>query len=100
INGSKAFITNAGTSITSLVTVLARTGEDRDISTIIVPAGTAGLTVGGKYSKVGWSASDTRELAFDGCRVPAHPLPGDRGRGSTATPRCWRSARGPPRCSG
>ena len=84
IDGSKAFITNAGTSITSLVTVLARTGEDagrRDISTIIVPAGSPGLTVGGKYSKVGWSASDTRELAFDGCRVPADHLLGERGRG-------------------
>jgi short/branched chain acyl-CoA dehydrogenase len=84
IDGSKAFITNAGTSITSLVTVLARTGEDaghRDISTIIVPAGTPGLTVGGKYSKVGWSASDTRELAFDDCRVPADHLLGERGRG-------------------
>jgi len=84
IDGSKAFITNAGTSITSLVTVLARTGEDagrRDISTIIVPAGTPGLTVSGKYSKVGWSASDTRELAFDSCRVPADYLLGERGRG-------------------
>ena len=84
IDGSKAFITNAGTSITSLVTVLARTGEDagrRDISTIIVPAGTPGLTVGGKYSKVGWSASDTRELAFDACRVPADHLLGERSRG-------------------
>jgi short/branched chain acyl-CoA dehydrogenase len=86
IDGSKAFITNAGTSITSLVTVLARTGgEDgagrREISAIIVPAGTEGFTVGGKYSKVGWSASDTRELAFDACRVPAGNLLGDRGRG-------------------
>ena len=87
IDGSKAFITNAGTSITSLVTVLARTGEHgsdagrREISAIIVPAGTAGFTVGAKYSKVGWSASDTRELAFDACRVPADHLLGERGRG-------------------
>ena len=81
IDGTKSFITNAGTSITSLVTVLARTGEDRDISTIIVPADTSGLTVGGKYSKVGWCASDTRELAFDSCRVPADHLLGERGRG-------------------
>jgi butyryl-CoA dehydrogenase len=87
IDGSKAFITNAGTSITSLVTVLARTGEQgsdagrREISAIIVPAGTAGFTVGAKYSKVGWSASDTRELAFDACRVPADHLLGERGRG-------------------
>ena len=82
IDGAKAFITNAGTSITSLVTVLARTGGGRrEISTIIVPAGTEGFTVGGKYSKVGWSASDTRELAFDSCRVPADHLLGERGRG-------------------
>jgi len=87
IDGSKAFITNAGTSITSLVTVLARTGEQgsdagrREISAIIVPASTAGFTVGAKYSKVGWSASDTRELAFDACRVPADHLLGERGRG-------------------
>ena len=88
IDGSKAFITNAGTAITSLVTVLARTGGEpaaerghREISAIIVPAGTEGFTVGGKYSKVGWSASDTRELAFDSCRVPAGNLLGERGRG-------------------
>jgi butyryl-CoA dehydrogenase len=84
IDGSKAFITNAGTTITSLVTVLAltgRTGERREISAILVPAGTAGLTVGREYSKVGWSASDTRELAFDSCRVPADHLLGERGRG-------------------
>ena len=88
IDGSKAFITNAGTSITSLVTVLARTGGEpgagrgnREISAIIVPAGTEGFTVGGKYSKVGWSASDTRELAFGSCRVPADNLLGERGRG-------------------
>ena len=82
IDGAKAFITNAGTSITSVVTVLARTGaERREISAIIVPAGTEGFTVGGKYSKVGWSASDTRELAFDSCRVPADHLLGERGRG-------------------
>jgi butyryl-CoA dehydrogenase len=84
IDGSKAFITNAGTTITSLVTVLAltgHTGERREISAILVPAGTAGLTVGREYSKVGWSASDTRELAFDSCRVPADHLLGERGRG-------------------
>jgi short-chain 2-methylacyl-CoA dehydrogenase len=89
IDGSKAFITNAGTSITSLVIVLARTGADqpgdgrghREISAIVVPAGTPGMTVGGKLAKVGWSASDTRELAFDSCRVPAENLLGERGRG-------------------
>src|SRR5262249_54856784 len=84
IDGSKAFITNAGTSITSLVTVLARTGEDagrRDISTIIVPAGPPGPPGGGKSSRVGWSAPDPRELASAGGRVPADHLLGERGRG-------------------
>ena len=84
INGSKAFITNSGTSITSVITVLAITGESdgrRQISSIIVPAGTAGLTVGGEYSKVGWCASDTRELALIDCRVPAANLLGAQGRG-------------------
>jgi short-chain 2-methylacyl-CoA dehydrogenase len=85
IDGSKSFITNSGTSITSLVTVLAITGREPDgrqeISSIIVPAGTPGLTVGQDYSKVGWCASDTRELAFASCRVPADHLLGERGRG-------------------
>jgi butyryl-CoA dehydrogenase len=92
IDGSKAFITNAGTAITSLVTVLAITGsrsgagaagagERPEISAIIVPAGTPGFTVGREYSKVGWCASDTRELAFSACRVPAGHLLGERGRG-------------------
>jgi short-chain 2-methylacyl-CoA dehydrogenase len=87
IDGTKSFITNSGTSLTSLVTVLAITGGEQDadrrkeISAIIVPAGTPGFTVGGKYSKVGWCASDTRELAFDSCRVPADHLLGERGRG-------------------
>ena len=85
IDGSKSFITNSGTSITSLVTVLAITGSRpdgrREISSIIVPAGTPGLTVGQDYSKVGWCASDTRELAFASCRVPADHLLGERGRG-------------------
>jgi alkylation response protein AidB-like acyl-CoA dehydrogenase len=88
IDGSKSFITNAGTSITSLVTVLAVTGEagaagpgPREISAIVVPSGTPGFTVGPEYSKVGWCASDTRELAFSSCRVPADHLLGPRGRG-------------------
>ena len=80
INGSKAFITNSGTDITALITVTALTGE-RQISSIIVPAGTPGLRVAPKYSKVGWSASDTRELSFDDVRVPAENLIGERGRG-------------------
>jgi short-chain 2-methylacyl-CoA dehydrogenase len=84
IGGSKAFITNAGTSITSLVTALAITGTSGgrpEISAIIVPSDTPGFTVGPEYSKVGWCASDTRELAFDSCRVPAANLLGERGRG-------------------
>ncbi|WP_395108912.1 acyl-CoA dehydrogenase family protein [Actinomadura sp. SCN-SB] len=80
INGSKSFITNAGTDITAFVTVAALTG-DGEISTILVPNGTPGFTVGRKYSKVGWSASDTRELSFDDVRVPAENLVGERGRG-------------------
>jgi short/branched chain acyl-CoA dehydrogenase len=85
INGTKAFITNSGTDITGLVTVTAVTGERDDgrkeISAIIVPAGTPGFTVSKKYSKVGWNASDTRELSFTDCRVPAANLLGERGRG-------------------
>ncbi|HWM60399.1 MAG TPA: acyl-CoA dehydrogenase family protein [Pseudonocardia sp.] len=86
INGSKAFITNSGTEITSLITVTAITGGRdvagrREISAIIIPAGTAGLRVSKKYSKVGWSASDTRELFFDDVRVPVSNLVGERGRG-------------------
>lgn len=84
INGTKAFITNSGTDITGLVTVTAVTnapGEPRAISAIIVPAGTAGFTASKKYSKVGWSASDTRELSFADCRVPEANLLGDEGRG-------------------
>ena len=86
IDGSKAFITNAGTSITSLVTPLAITGRPDasgrpEISAIIVPSGTPGLTIGPEYSKVGWCASDTRELAFASCRVPESNLLGERGRG-------------------
>ncbi len=80
INGTKAFITNAGTDITGLVTVAAVTGEG-ETSTVIVPVGTPGFTVSKKYSKVGWSASDTRELSFSDCRVPRANLLGEAGRG-------------------
>ncbi|MEV4217653.1 acyl-CoA dehydrogenase family protein [Nonomuraea sp. NPDC049725] len=80
INGTKAFITNSGTDITGVVGVAAITGE-REISTILVPSGTPGFTVSKKYSKVGWNASDTRELSFSDCRVPAANLLGERGRG-------------------
>jgi len=85
INGTKAFITNSGTDITGLVTVTAVTGRQengrKEISTILVPSGTPGFTVSKKYSKVGWNASDTRELSFDDCRVPVENLVGERGRG-------------------
>jgi short-chain 2-methylacyl-CoA dehydrogenase len=100
IDGSKAFITNSGTSITSVVTVLAITGPGSSgpgssgagaagggaaarpsISAIMVPAGADGFTVSREYSKVGWRASDTRGLSFASCRVPAGNLLGERGRG-------------------
>ncbi|XVV17888.1 acyl-CoA dehydrogenase family protein [Actinoplanes sp. CA-131856] len=85
INGTKAFITNSGTDITCLVTVMAVTGVNPDgskeLSTIIVPSGTPGFTVAPGYSKVGWCASDTHELFFDDVRVPAGNLLGERGRG-------------------
>ncbi|MEU4444228.1 acyl-CoA dehydrogenase family protein [Actinosynnema sp. NPDC050801] len=85
INGTKAFITNSGTDITGLVTVAAVTGRREDgkpeVSAIIVPSGTPGFSVSRKYSKVGWSASDTRELSFQDCRVPVANLVGERGRG-------------------
>jgi alkylation response protein AidB-like acyl-CoA dehydrogenase len=83
LDGTKAFITNSGTAITSvlLVAALDAGAEAGEISTILVPAGTPGLTVGAGYRKVGWRASDTHELAFDGCRVAADHLLGERGRG-------------------
>jgi len=84
INGEKAFITNSGSAITSLVTVTAVTGTvggRPEISTIIVPAGTPGFTVQPAYRKMGWHASDTHGLSFVDCRVPAENLLGERGRG-------------------
>jgi alkylation response protein AidB-like acyl-CoA dehydrogenase len=85
ITGSKAFITNSGTDITALIAVAAVTGDrgdgQKEISTILVPAGAPGLTVQPGYSKVGWCASDTHELNFDEVRVPAANLLGERGRG-------------------
>src|SRR5918992_1434923 len=74
INGSKAFITNSGTPITGLVTITAVTGQEdagrKEISAIIVPSDTPGFEVGASYRKMGWHASDTHELSFNGCRVP------------------------------
>ncbi|MBS2939097.1 acyl-CoA dehydrogenase family protein [Nocardioides sp. J2M5] len=85
VNGAKQFITNSGSSITSLVTVTARTGERADgrpeISTIIVPSGTPGFTAEKAYDKLGWHASDTHPLSFSDARVPESNLLGERGRG-------------------
>jgi alkylation response protein AidB-like acyl-CoA dehydrogenase len=80
INGAKAFITNSGTDITAVITITARTGPD-EISTIMVPAGTPGLTVEPGYDKLGWHMADTHGLSFDDCRVPEQNLLGARGNG-------------------
>ena len=85
INGSKQFITNSGTDITSLITVTARTGTrdngKPEISTLIVPRGTEGLEVGPSYNKLGWHASDTHPLSLSDVRVPHDHLLGGRGKG-------------------
>ena len=84
VNGSKSFITNSGTDITSFVTVTALTGSEDDrkeISAIIVPTGTEGFEVGKSYRKMGWWHSDTHELSFNDCRVPQENLLGARGQG-------------------
>jgi short-chain 2-methylacyl-CoA dehydrogenase len=80
IDGSKAFITNSGTPITSLVTVTARTGHG-EITAVVVPAGTPGLVVEPPYRKLGWHASDTHGLVLDACRVPLANTLGERGAG-------------------
>ena len=80
VNGSKMFITNAGTDISACVTIVARTGE-HEVSNIIVPNGTPGYELSPPLSKLGWRASDTREIVFEDCAVPAGNLLGPRGRG-------------------
>jgi short-chain 2-methylacyl-CoA dehydrogenase len=80
VNGSKIFITNAGTDITACVTITARTGTD-EISNIVVPNGTPGYEISKPMKKLGWRASDTRELSFEDCAVPKTNLLGPRGRG-------------------
>ena len=80
IDGAKAFITNSGTDITSLVTITARTGP-AEVTSIIVPAGTPGFEVEPPYRKMGWHASDTHGLRFEGVRVPAANQLGERGAG-------------------
>jgi short/branched chain acyl-CoA dehydrogenase len=80
VNGSKIFITNAGTDITGCVSITARTGKD-EISNLIVPNGTPGYEISAQMEKMGWRASDTRELSFRDCAVPKANLLGERGRG-------------------
>jgi short-chain 2-methylacyl-CoA dehydrogenase len=80
IDGAKQFITNAGTDISGCVTITALTGEG-EISNIIVPNGTPGYEAGEPYRKMGWNASDTRPLTFEGARVPEANLLGRRGEG-------------------
>lgn len=85
INGSKAFITNAGTDITGGVTITAVTGSlptgRQEITNIIVPKGTSGYSIGSLYKKMGWKASDTRPLSFEDCMVPEGNILGQRGDG-------------------
>jgi short/branched chain acyl-CoA dehydrogenase len=80
VNGSKIFITNAGTDITACVTITARTGED-EISNLVVPSGAEGYAISEPMRKMGWHASDTRELSFQDCAVPEGNLLGERGAG-------------------
>src|SRR5439155_15107514 len=80
VNGSKIFITNAGTELTKCVTITARTGED-EVSNIIVPNGTPGYEISKPMKKLGWRASDTRELSFKDVMVPEGNLLGPRGQG-------------------
>jgi short/branched chain acyl-CoA dehydrogenase len=80
VEGSKIFITNAGTDITACVTITAQTGDD-EISNIIVANGTPGYRISPPMKKLGWRASDTRELSFEGCEVPEGNLLGPRGEG-------------------
>ncbi|MGH3059953.1 MAG: acyl-CoA dehydrogenase family protein, partial [Gaiellaceae bacterium] len=80
VNGSKIFITNAGTDITACVTITALTGED-EVSNIVIPNGTPGYEISAPMRKMGWRASDTRELSFRDCAVPEGNLLGERGAG-------------------
>jgi alkylation response protein AidB-like acyl-CoA dehydrogenase len=80
VNGSKIFITNAGTDISACVTITAKTG-DEEISNLIVPNGTEGYEISAPMRKMGWNAADTRELSFRNCQVPEENLLGERGAG-------------------
>ncbi|MEU3615348.1 acyl-CoA dehydrogenase family protein [Streptomyces sp. NPDC006872] len=85
INGTKMFITNAGTEISQGVTLLATTGKDEDgrkrFATFYVPTGTPGYACGAKLKKLGWHAMDTRELVFEDCWIPDDHLIGEEGNG-------------------
>ena len=85
VDGAKAFITNSGHELTSVVTVTARTGTNAngtaELSAIMVPAGTPGFTAEPAYRKLGWHLSDTHPLSYDGARVPEANLLGEPGRG-------------------
>ena len=85
IDGAKQFITNAGTDISGVVCITARTGDD-EISNLIVANGTPGYEQGEPYRKMGWNASDTRPLTFTDCRVPEENLLGPRGQRLQAVP--------------
>ena len=101
INGTKQFITNSGSKITSVVTVTAVTGEEirpdgsvrKELSTIIVPSGTPGFVVGPSYDKVGWHTSDTHPLIFNDVHVPEANLLGERGRGFADFLQCLDEGR-------
>jgi short-chain 2-methylacyl-CoA dehydrogenase len=80
VNGSKIFITNAGTDISACVTITAKTG-DEEISNLIVPNGTEGYEISAPMRKMGWNAADTRELSFRDCEIPEGNLLGERGAG-------------------
>jgi alkylation response protein AidB-like acyl-CoA dehydrogenase len=85
LNGTKAFITNAGTEMSAFTIATAVTGRDGarpEVSTFLVSAGTAGFMVAKPYRKIGWRASDTRELSFQECRLPSDAMLGPRGAGA------------------
>jgi alkylation response protein AidB-like acyl-CoA dehydrogenase len=86
INGTKAYITNAGTQLSSFVTTTAVTGERnpgrKEVSTFVVPVDAPGFQPQRPYAKMGWHASDTRELVYQDCRVDADALLGERGAGA------------------
>lgn len=99
INGTKCFITNPGTEMSGVVTltVVTDTRPDgkKEISNIYVPKGTPGYNIAPKYKKMGWHASDTRELSFDDCRVPESNLIGKRGKASNSSSTAWTEAASP-----